>query len=159
MSEQIEKVIIHGRMPVAVVFLARFGAMSVRSTKEKSDIFATTIGKIDDIAKSRNFAYVTSDFKPSAKQKAEAKAWLERHPTGASELIQELDALPDATEEEMAAFEAVREKARGQKAVDAEGNPVAAGGGNRRKGGKKAKAEAEAVNGEEAQDVADALLS
>lgn len=149
------KEIIRGRMPVAIVYLVRFGAQSTQATKVKADKFGTTVGKIDDIAKGRNFGYVKADFKPTAAQKADGKAWLERHPTGAAELIAELEALPEATPEEAAAFEQVRGANRGQAATDADGNPVNAGGGNRRKGGKKAKDEAPA----DAEATGDALLS
>ena len=130
------KEIIRGRMPVAVVALARFGKMHGESTKAKAEAFGTTVGKIDDIAKNRNFAYVTSDFKPTEQQKADGKAWLERHPTGAQALIDELEALPTATAEEAAAFEATRSANRGQPAVTKEGEPANGGGGNRRGKGK-----------------------
>src|SRR5690606_19265947 len=84
--------IIRGRMPVAVVALARFGKTKDLAVKAQAEAFGTTVGKIDDIRKNRNFAYVTADFKPTAQQKADGKAWLERHPTGAADLIAELEA-------------------------------------------------------------------
>lgn len=150
------KEIIRGRMPVVIVYLARFGAQSTQPTKVKADVFGTTVGKIDDIAKGRNFSYVTSAFKPTAAQKADGKAWLERHPTGASQLIAELEALPEATAEEAAEFEKVRGANRGQAATDADGKPVNAGGGNRR--GKKAKNE-DAASDVDSAASAEALLS
>lgn len=152
----VEREIIRGRMPVAVVYLLRFGEQCVQSTKVKAEKFGTTVGKVDDVAKGRNFGYVTDTYKPTADQKAQARAWLERHPTGAAEILAELDALPEANEAEAAEFEAARTAARGQKAVDAEGNPVEAGGGNRRKRSKKA-AEPEAEV-EADSDLAETLL-
>lgn len=133
------KEIIRGRMPVAIVHLVRFGSMKDQATKAKADAFGTTVGKIDDIAKNRNFAYVTADFRPTEQQKADGKAWLERHPTGAQALIDELEAVPTATAEEAAAFESARSSARGQSPTTKEGEQADAGGGNRRNGKKKAK--------------------
>lgn len=131
------KEIIRGRMPVAVVALARFGSMKDGATKAVADAFGTTVGKIDDIKKNRNFAYVTADFRPTAAQVADGVAWLKRHPTGADALIAELEATPIATDEQAAAFEATRSAARGQKETTADGAPADAGGGNRKSGGKK----------------------
>lgn len=130
------KEIIRGRMPVAVVALVRFGSMKDGATKAIADAFGTTVGKIDDIKKNRNFAYVTAEFKPTAQQKADGIAWLERHPTGAQALIDELKALPEATDEEAAAFEAVRSASRGQSDKTKDGKTADAGGGNRRGKGK-----------------------
>lgn len=130
--------IIRGRMPVAVVAMVRFGSLKDSSTKEKAEAFGTTVGKIDDIVKNRNFAYVTADFVPTEQQKADAIAWLERHPEGAQDLIDQVKAGPTATEEQAAAFEAARAAARGQSSTTKEGEPAAAGGGNRRGKGKKA---------------------
>lgn len=130
------KEIIRGRMPVAVVALVRFGSMKDSATKAIADAFGTTVGKIDDIKKNRNFAYVTAEFKPTAQQKADGIAWLERHPTGAQALIDELKALPEATDEEAAAFEAVRSASRGQSDKTKDGETADAGGGNRRGKGK-----------------------
>lgn len=131
------KEIIRGRMPVAVVALARFGSLKEGATKAVADAFGTTVGKIDDIKKNRNFAYVTDAFKPTAAQVADGVAWLKRHPTGADALIAELEATPVASDEEAAAFEATRSAARGQKEKTADGAPADAGGGNRKSGGKK----------------------
>lgn len=128
--------IIRGRMPVAVVALARFGNTKDLPTKAQAEAFGTTVGKIDDIKKNRNFAYVDSSFKPTAAQKADGIAWLERHPTGAADLIAELKAVKEATPEEAAAFEATRAANRGQSTKTADGEEANAGGGNRRKSGK-----------------------
>jgi hypothetical protein len=56
------KEIIRGRMPVAVVYLVRHGSKAGEGTKAKADLFGTTVGKVDDIVKNRNFAYVNKDF-------------------------------------------------------------------------------------------------
>ncbi len=148
------KEIIRGRMPVAVVALARFGSQKDAPTKAAADAFGTTVGKIDDIRKSRNFAYIREGFKPTEGQKADGIAWLKRHPTGADALIAELEATEVATAEEAAAFEAVRAAARGQSEKKADGEQADAGGGNRRKG-KKDKAAPAA----EGASTGEALLS
>ena len=134
--------IIRGRMPVAVVYMARYGNKKGESTKVKADKFGTTVGKIDDIAKGRNFAYVTEAFRPTQEQKDQALEWLKRHPyydgQNVDELVNELEAIPVATTEEAAAFEAARVAARGQTPKTKEGETANAGGGNnRKKGGKK----------------------
>jgi len=135
--------IIRGRMPVAIVYLARFGNMKGESTKAKADKFGTTVGKIDDIAKNRNFAYVGENFRPTAEQKTQGLEWLKRHPhydaQNVDSLVNELDAIEVATTEEAAAFEAARVAARGQTPKTKEGETANAGGGNQRKAkGKKA---------------------
>jgi len=131
-----KKDIIHGRMPVAIVALARFGDTKGEPTKVQADMFGTTVGKIDDIKKNRNFSYVTADFRPTAEQKEAGLAWLKTHPyydkAGTDKLVSELDAIPVATAEEAAQFETVRVAARGQTPVTKEGEPANAGGGNRR---------------------------
>lgn len=127
------KEIIRGRMPVAVVALARFNPLvTALGTKQAADLLGTTVGKVDDIRKNRNFAYVTDAFRPTAAQKADGKAWLERHPTGAVDLIAALGATEEATAEQAAAFEQTRAANRGQTATTKEGETADAGGGNRR---------------------------
>lgn len=144
--------IIRGRMPVAVVALARFGSMKDGATKAVAEAFGTTVGKIDDIKKNRNFAYVDASFKPTAQQKADGIAWLERHPTGAAGLIAELKAVPEASAEEAAAFEATRSANRGQSSTTKDGEAANGGGGNRKGKGKSAPAA-------DAGKTGDALLS
>lgn len=141
-----KKEIIKGRMPVAVVALARFGNTKGESTKALATLFGTTVGKIDDIKKNRNFSYVTEAFKPTQEQKDSGIAWLKSHPyydeAGTDKLVSELDSLPVATDEEAAAFEAVRVSVRGQSETTKDGEKADGGGGNRRpKREKKAKAE------------------
>lgn len=141
--------IIRGRMPVAVVYLARYGNKKGEATKTKADKFGTTVGKIDDIAKGRNFAYVTEAFRPTQEMKDQALEWLKRHPhydaQNVDELVNELEAIPVASAEEAAAFEAARAAARGQTPKTKEGETANAGGGNNRGKGKKAKGEAAAA--------------
>lgn len=143
--------IIQGRMPVAVVHLLRFGSMKSSSTKDSATKFGTTVGKVDDVKKSRNFAYVTEDTMFTQAQKDEGIEWLKRHPkydeAGTDSLVTELDAYEVANEEQAAAFEAARVAARGQPTKTKDGEVANGGGGNRRGKKKKAEAEAEAEAG------------
>lgn len=144
--------IIRGRMPVAIVYLARFGNCKDLATKAAADKFGTTVGKIDDIKKNRNFAYVTETFRPTVEQKAVGMEWLKRHPHYDAQevdtLVNELEAIPVANTEEAAAFEAARVAARGQNPKTKTGETAEAGGGNNRKKAKKAKEEAPAASGD-----------
>ena len=151
-TTQIEKAkaeIIRGRMPVAVVFLARFGDQKNESTKDLAKMFGTTVGKIDDIKKNRNFGYVTASFKPTEAQKQDAIEWLQRHPQYkdgvVDKLLNELESLEIATDEEAAAFAAIRTEARGQNTKTKEGEVANGGGGNNRKGKKAKKTTEEAA--------------
>lgn len=153
--------IIKGRMPVAVVHLARFGEHKGDSNKDLAALFGTTVGKIDDIKKSRNFAYVTAEVKFTDAQIDEGINWLKRHPTydesNVDALVNELEAYARASEEDAKAFEAARSAARGQPTTTKTGETANGGGGNRR--GKKAKAEdADSTPDEGAEATADELM-
>lgn len=159
--------IINGRMPVAIVAQVRFGANKTDTNKELATLYGTTVGKIDDIKKNRNFTYVTADFKPTAAMKEEGVAWLQRHPkfsTGAVDaIITELENTDEAAESDVAAFDAACTAARAQPTVTKEGEPVVdAGGGNRRKSRKAKVVEAKVVEAPVEVDqsaTADALLA
>ena len=152
--------IINGRMPVAVVAQIRFGNNKGDATKDQAAMYGTTVGKIDDIKKNRNFAYVGADFKPTQEQIDQGLEWLKRHPkwsTGeVDKVITELENTPVATAEEAAKFEADRIAARGQSVKTKDGAVADGGGGNRRKP-KKAKSDEAAALVEGA--TADALLA
>lgn len=129
--------IINGRMPVAVVAQIRFGNNKGDATKDLAAMYGTTVGKIDDIKKNRNFAYVGADFKPTQEQIDQGLEWLKRHPkwsTGeVDKVITELENTQVATAEEAAKFEADRVAARGQTVTTKDGAVADGGGGNRRK--------------------------
>lgn len=139
--------IIQGRMPVAVVHLARFGSNKGGATKDLAVKFGTTVGKIDDVKKNRNFAYVVEDTKFTQAQIDEGVEWLKRHPkydeAGVDALVVELESYTVATEDEAKAFEAARTAARGQPTKTKDGEVANGGGGNRR-GRKKAEKTEEA---------------
>lgn len=157
--------IIQGRMPVAVVHLLRFGSMKAGSTKEIASKFGTTVGKVDDVRKNRNFAYVTEDVAFTQVQMDEGIEWLKRHPkydeANTDDLVNELSAYEVATEEQATAFEAARVAARGQPTKTKDGEVADGGGGNRRgKGRKKKDADAEAVESSEVPEPsADELMA
>ena len=136
--------IIQGRMPVAVVHLLRFGNSKGGATKELAVKFGTTVGKVDDVKKNRNFAYVVEDTRFTQAQIDEGLEWLQRHPkydeSDVDALVVELESYTVASDEEAKAFEAARIAARGQSTLTKEGAVADGGGGNRRKP-RKAKGE------------------
>lgn len=71
--------IVRGRLPLLFVHAVRFdpviGAMGNKDTATK---LATSVGKVFDIKKGRNFAYITADYKPSAEDLAAAQAWIDQ---------------------------------------------------------------------------------
>lgn len=135
--------IIRGRMPIAVVYVIKFGVNKDLSIPELSTMYGTTSGKISDIKKNYNFQYLKEDFKPSLEQKTEAIDYLKKHPNFGSDdtpcaaLIDEIDELLDATPEEAKAFLDLRASFRGQNSKTKSGETADAGGGNRRKSAKK----------------------
>ena len=94
------------------------------------------MGKVDDVKKNRNFAYVVEDTRFTQAQIDEGLEWLKRHPkydeSGADALVVELEGYTVATDEEANAFEAARTAARGQPTKTKEGEVANGGGGNRR---------------------------
>ena len=128
--------IIQGRMPVAVVHLLRFGNSKGGATKELAVKFGTTVGKVDDVKKNRNFAYVVEETRFTQAQIDEGLEWLKRHPkydeSGVDALVVELEGYTIATDEEAKAFEAARTAARGQPTKTKDGEVANGGGGNRR---------------------------
>ena len=145
--------IIQGRMPVAVVHLLRFGDSKSGATKELAVKFGTTVGKVDDVKKNRNFAYVVEDTRFTQAQIDEGLEWLKRHPkydeSNVDTLVAELDGYTVATDEEAKAFEAARTAARGQPTKTKDGEIANGGGGNRR-GRKKAEKKADEAASDEA---------
>lgn len=121
--------IINGRLPLPLVHMIRFDALGAMSTAEAAKAFGTSVGKVFDIKKNRNFDYITKDYKPAADEVAAAKAWCETGKTAKSgkllsevggkptEILAALGKMGVATPEEVAARNwAVRTV--GQKATD-----------------------------------------
>lgn len=163
-EKKVNSNIINGRMPVAVVAQIRFGNNKGDATKDLAAMYGTTVGKIDDIKKNRNFAYVGAGFKPTQEQIDQGLEWLKRHPKynegTVDKIIQELETTPVATAEEAAKFEADRVAARGQSVTTKDGAVADGGGGNRRKPRKaKAKAKDEGAGEAAPQATGEALLA
>ena len=155
--------IINGRMPVSVVAEILNNNNKGDATKDLAAMYGTTVGKIDDIKKNRNFAYVGADFKPTQEQIDQGLEWLKRHPkwsTGeVDKIITELETTPVATAEEAAKFEADRVAARGQSVTTKDGAVADGGGGNRRKPRKPRKAKDEGAGEAAPQATGEALLA
>ena len=157
MTEVVKKApqIIRGRIALAIVYLIRFVEAAETGTKALAEKYGTTVGKVDDIRKNRNFAYVTEEVKFTEDQIKEAVNYIAAHEDAdhAVTVTDMLNALPIATAEEAEAFASVKRKAGGQPRTDAEGNVIQSGGGNRQ--GKKKKAEPTAETEEVAEAASD----
>lgn len=69
--------IVRGRLPLLFVHAIRFDkVLNAMGNKDLAAKFATSVGKVFDIKKGRNFAYVGEDFKPSAEDVSSAEAWI-----------------------------------------------------------------------------------
>lgn len=69
--------IVRGRLPLVFVHAIRFDpVLSAMGNKDLASKFGTSVGKIFDIKKGRNFGYVGTDYKPSADDLAAAKSWI-----------------------------------------------------------------------------------
>ena len=156
MTEAVVKkpAIIRGRIALAIVFLIRFVEPAEAGTKALAEKYGTTVGKIDDIRKNRNFAYVTEDVRFTEEQIKEAVNYISAHEDSDHAVVvtDMLNALPIATAEEAEAFANVKRKAGGQPRTDAEGNVIQSGGGNRQKSGKKKAEPAAETEAEAEQD-------
>lgn len=149
--------IIRGRMPVTCVFLVRFD-FNTDDAKSVAIKFGTTIGKINDIRKNSNFKYVEDWFLPTLVQKAEAIAWLKRHPEydvqNVDKIVTMIDNMPVATPEIEKRFAEMAKMNRAQPVTTKTGEIADGGGGNRIKPKKteeieETKSEVEAPTDEE----------
>lgn len=114
--------IVRGRLPLIFVHAIRFDkVLNAMSNKDLASKFATSVGKVFDIKKGRNFGYVTEGFKPSAEDVTAAEAWIaqvgEQNAKGLSaqgdkslmqSTLDQYKAAGLATAEELAAFSAAR---------------------------------------------------
>lgn len=151
--------IIRGRIPHVIVQLARYYDLEL-TVKEKADKYATTLGKIDDIIKGRNFNYVTADVKFTNEQKAQGIAYAEQHwdDNHKKAIINSINAMPTATPEEAAHFNGIKKRAAPETALTSDGTKPA-GGGNRRGGGKKKAEPTESVESVESVESAESAES
>ena len=71
--------IVRGRLPLIFVHAVRFDdVVSKMGTKDAAAKFGTSVGKVFDIHKNRNFSYIGADFKPTADDVTSARAWAEQ---------------------------------------------------------------------------------
>ena len=69
--------IVRGRLPLLFVHAIRFDeTLKDMSVKDVATKFATSVGKVFDIRKNRNFAYIGADYKPTAEDVATARGWI-----------------------------------------------------------------------------------
>lgn len=69
--------IVRGRLPLLFVHAIRFDkVLNAMGNKDLASAFATSVGKVFDIKKGRNFGYVNAEFKPSAEDIAAAESWI-----------------------------------------------------------------------------------
>lgn len=128
--------IVSGRLPLIFVFAIRFNSAEV-SNSELAKTYSTSVGKVFDIKKGRNFPYVTKDWKPTQADVDAATAWINaietpnKHglkPEGNAEKLKDILAISVAnglaTEEEVAAQTSARVSTRKPKAPKAESAPA-----------------------------------
>ena len=102
--------IIRGRMPVQVVKMIRYHSDADMTKSAIAGLYRTTVGKINDVMAGNNFGYVGEDFKPTAGQIEDAKAYIEQcNNEGLTKLVGSFEA---ATDDEAAGFEEVRKSTR-----------------------------------------------
>jgi hypothetical protein len=87
--------IINGRLPLPLVHMLRF-QITGKTPAEKAKMFGTSVGKVFDIEKNRNFGYLTKDYKPSAEEVAAATAWCDTAKTFKGQTLQEAGGDPTA---------------------------------------------------------------
>jgi len=86
--------IINGRLPLPLVFLIRFKESG--TTADRAKKYGTSVGKVFDITKNRNFGYVDANYKPSAEEVEAAKAWCTAGKTAKGQSLKEAGGDPDA---------------------------------------------------------------
>lgn len=156
--------IVRGTLPKALVYLIRFGDKDAKEA-DVAKQYGTTSGKVADILKGRNFAYIDEEFKPTQEDKDAALKWLKQVPdydvAKTDDVVNLLDKMPVADEAAIAALAAKRAQVRARNAAssgDATGDakPTAAksGGGKSKSGGKGGKGGKEVTQAD-----ADSLMS
>lgn len=86
--------IINGRLPLPLVFAIRF--KETGTTADRAKKYGTSVGKVFDIVKGRNFGYIDATYKPAADEVAAANAWCETAKTAKGKTLKEAGGDPDA---------------------------------------------------------------
>lgn len=131
--------IVRGRLPLIFVHAVRFDpVVKAMPKKDSATKLATSVGKVFDIQKGRNFSYVDEGFKPTADDVAAAQAWIDQ--TGAAnakgqtavgdkalmtQILEQYKKRGLATTEEAAKFTAARGATRKPAAPATGGQPAA----------------------------------
>lgn len=95
--------IVRGRMPLACVAAVRFHVDPAKSNNDVAKIFGTSVGKIFDIRKGRNFGYIDASYKPSDEDFKAAEAWAKQaaqHGGDEAAVMAAVDKLGKASPEE-----------------------------------------------------------
>lgn len=95
--------IVRGRMPLACVAAVRFHVKPEVSNADVAKMFGTSVGKVFDIRKGRNFGYITETYKPSDEDLKAAEAWAKeaaKHGGDEAAVMSAVDKLGKATPEE-----------------------------------------------------------
>ncbi len=95
--------IINGRLPLPLVFVIRFKEATGQNGALAKK-FGTSIGKVFDIQKNRNFDYVTAAYKPSAEEVKAANDWCDTGKTAKGKTLKEAGGDPDAIKVAVAAL-------------------------------------------------------
>lgn len=107
--------IVRGVMPVLLVYLIKFESDAGAKDADVAKNFGTTSGKVSDVRKGRNFAYLSKDFTPTKEQKDAAIAWMKQVPgygESQDKTIVTIGKFPDASAEQAAAWLAQRAASR-----------------------------------------------
>lgn len=121
-KEKVEKVetpkaeIIRGRMPLPIVQMIKF-APEGETDGALATKFRTTNGKVSDIRKERNFGYITEAYVADKDQIAKAKEFAAQ--LDDKSVAKAVKDLTPATDDQVAAFEALRKGSRKSTKVEA----------------------------------------
>jgi hypothetical protein len=151
--------IVRGTLPRPLVYLIRFDEAANKDA-DVAKKYGTTTGKVADIKKNRNFAYIDIDYVPSAEDKAAALAWLKQVPNydevGADTAVNAVERMSVASEADIEALKTKRAAVRAK-------NEAASGEGEGAKEPKAAKApkapKAAKANGPASKSDADSLMA
>lgn len=105
--------IARGRLPLLFVHAIRFTEPADVTNAALAKKYGTSVGKVFDIRKGRNFEYVTKDYKFSAEDLNSARAWAHeagKHGGDTDALVKAVDGSTVGTTEELAAQAAARPK-------------------------------------------------
>lgn len=86
--------IINGRLPLPLVFLIRTKEQG-KPTGDVAKRYGTSVGKVFDINKGRNFGYIDANYKPSAEEMAQAENWITTAKTAKGQTLKEAGGDPD----------------------------------------------------------------